>query len=186
MTEIGRRVVHASGSLVPLAFLAGLLTWVHVQGLVLLATAIAAVLEGLRLSGRLEWRVFRQFTREYEADWPAGYALALVGASATVLVFGPRVAVPALLMLTIADPISGVLGSGRLKVKAGYVLLATFGICLGIAGLLRVPPLPALLGAGAATAADGLKPSIRGYVIDDNLSIPIAAAAAMWVGFRLL
>lgn len=186
MTELGRRLVHASGSLVPLAFLAGLLTWVQVQGLVLLATAVAAGLEALRLSGRLDWRVYQQFTREYEANWPAGYALALVGASVTVLAFEPRIAVPAVLMLTIADPISGILSSGRLEVKAGYVLLATFGICLGIAGVLRVPPLPALFGAGAATAADGLKPSIRGYVIDDNLSIPVVAAAAMWVGFRLV
>lgn len=170
----------------PLAYLAGLLTWPQVQGLILATTAVTAVLEGLRLSGRLDWWVYRQFTREYEADWPAGYALALVGASVTVLLFGPRIAVPALLMLTVADPISGVLSSGSLEVKAGYVLLVTFGICLGIAGLLRVPTLPAVLGAGAATAADGLKPRIAGYVIDDNLSIPIAAAAAMWVGFRFL
>ena len=185
MSELGRRLVHASGSLVPLAFLAELVTWRQVQALVLLATGVAAVLEGLRLSGHLDWWIYRQFTREYEANWPAGYALALVGASVTVLAFAPRIAVPAVLMLTIADPISGILGSGRLEVKAGYVLLATFGICLGIAGLLRVPALPALLGAGAATAADGLKPSVKGYVIDDNLSIPVVAAAAMWIGFRL-
>lgn len=185
MSEPGRRLVHASGSLVPLAYVADLLTWGQVQALVLVALSVATVLEGLRLSGRLDWWVYRRFTREYEADWPAGYALALAGAAVTILLFGPRVAVPALLMLTIADPLSGVLGSGSLEVKEGYVLLATFGICLGIAGLLGLGPVPAVLGAGAATTADGVKPRVGGFVIDDNLSIPIGAAAAMWVGLAL-
>lgn len=185
MSEPGRRLVHASGSLVPIGYVLGVLAWPHVQGLVLLATAIATVLEGLRLSGRLDLWVYERFTRDYEADWPAGYALALVGASVTVLAFGPRVAVPALLMLTIADPVSGVLSSGKLAVKQGYVLLATFGISLAIAGLLLVPTIPAVLGATAATVADGVKPTIAGYVIDDNLTIPIGAAAAMQVGFLL-
>ncbi|MFW5965291.1 MAG: dolichol kinase [Halodesulfurarchaeum sp.] len=185
MIEPGRRLVHVSGSAVPLAYVADLIAWRGVQGLVLAALAVATVLEALRLSGRLDWQVYRRLTRDYERDWPAGYALALVGGSVTVLVFEPRVAVPALMMLTIADPISGVLSAGRLRVKRGYVLLATFGVCLGIAGLFAVPPGPALLGAGAATAADGLKPRIRGYVIDDNLTIPIAAAAAMALGFVL-
>ena len=182
MSEPGRRLVHASGSLVPIGYVLSVLTWPQVQALVVLATGIATVLEGLRLSGRLDWWVYHRFTREYETDWPAGYAIALVGATVTVLVFPPQVAVPALLMLTIADPVSGVLSSGKLAVKQGYVLLATFGISLSIAGLLLVPTIPAIMGATAATVADGIKPTIAGYVIDDNLTIPIGAAAAMQVG----
>jgi dolichol kinase len=170
---------------VPLSYVVGLLTWRQVKLVVLLALSIATVLEGLRLSGRLDWWVYRRFTREYERHWPAGYALALLGATITVWAFQPTVAVPALLMLTIADPISGVLSASSLEVKPGYVLLATFGICLGIAGTLRVPPGPALLGAGAATVADGVKPTVAGYVIDDNLTIPIGAALAMQVGLFL-
>ncbi len=185
MNEPGRRLVHVSGSLIPLAYLGGILSWMQVQGIVLLALAIATVLEGLRLSGYLELWVYQRFTREYEANWPAGYALALVGGAVTVLLFQPRVAVPALLMLTIADPISGIISSGRLEVKQGYVLLATFGICVGIAGLLRLGPGPAVLGASAATAADGLKPTIAGYVVDDNLTIPIVAAAGIQAGLLL-
>ncbi|MDR5656110.1 dolichol kinase [Halodesulfurarchaeum sp. HSR-GB] len=182
MSEPGRRLVHASGSLVPIAYVFEVLTWRQVQGLLVLALAVVTVLEGLRLSGRLDWWVYERFTRDYEAHWPAGYALALLGATATVLVFRPTVAVPALLMLTIADPISGVLSSDELAVKQGYVLLVTFGVSLGIAGLLRVPLLAAVLGAGAATVADGVKPTIAGYVIDDNLTIPVAAATAMELG----
>lgn len=162
------------------------MTWIQVQAAVLLAMGITAVLEGLRLSGHLDWWVYQQFTREYEANWPAGYALALVGASVTVLVFEPFVAVPGLLMLTIGDPVSGVLSSGNLEGKQSYVMLAMFGVCLAIAGLLRIPAVPAILGAGGATAADGLKPRIAGYIIDDNLTIPVVASGAMQVGLLLV
>ncbi|MFB6110773.1 MAG: dolichol kinase [Halodesulfurarchaeum sp.] len=186
MSEPGRRLVHASGSVVPLAAVFGVLTWRQVRLLVLLALSVAAALEGLRLSGRLDWWVYRRFTREYERHWPAGYALALVGGTVTAWGFRPAVAIPALLMLTVADPVSGVLSSGDLAIKRGYVLLVTFGICLAIAGALRVPPGPALLGAGTATVADGIKPTVAGYVIDDNLTIPIGAAAAMQAGLLLL
>jgi dolichol kinase len=186
VSEPGRRLVHASGSTVPLLYVLDVLTWPQVQGVVVLAMAIATVLEGLRLSGYLDLWVYEQFTRDYEANWPAGYALALVGATVTVLVFQPLVAVPALLMLTIGDPISGILSSGSLEVKQGYVLLATFGVCLGIAGMLLVPPVPAVLGASGATVADGVKPTIADYVIDDNLTIPVVAAAAMQAGLLLV
>jgi dolichol kinase len=186
VSEPGRRLVHASGSIVPVLYVLQVLTWPQVQGVVVLAMGIATILEGLRLSGYLDLWVYERFTRDYEANWPAGYALALVGATATVLVFQPLVAVPALLMLTIADPISGILSSGSVEVKQSYVLLATFGICLGIAGILLVPPGPALLGASAATVADGVKPTIAGYIIDDNLTIPVFAAAAMQIGLLLL
>ena len=185
MNEPGRRLVHSSGSLIPLLYVFEVITWRQAQGIVLTAMAVATVLEGLRLSGYLDWWVYQAFTREYEKHWPAGYALALVGASVTVLVFEPLVAVPALLMLTIGDPVSGILGGNTLEVKEGYVLLVTFGVCLAIAGLLGIPTGAAVLGAGAATVADGTTPTVRSYVIDDNLTIPIVAAAAMTVGLAL-
>jgi dolichol kinase len=82
-------------------------------------------------------------------------------------------------MLTIGDPVSGVLSRGVLAVKQVYVLLAMFGTCLAIASVLLVPFWPAVAGSVAATAADGFKPTVAGRVVDDNLSIPIVAATAM-------
>jgi hypothetical protein len=96
------------------------------------------------------------------------------------------VAVPAMLMLTVADPTSGLLSSGTLRpAKQGWVLLATFGV----ATLLAVPfvtSLAAVLGGIAATVADGVKPVVRGYVIDDNLTIPVSAAVTMYVAVQFL
>ena len=181
MSELGRRLVHVSGTTIPVLYLLEVLRWTQVKYLLLAAAVIALVLEGLRLSGHLDVWVYQRFTRDYEQERVAGYALALVGAAITGWLFEPFVAVPALLMLTIADPVSGVLSRDTLAIKQGFVLLATFGICLAIASLLRVPFWPALAGAGAATLADGVKPSVGGRVLDDNLTIPVFAAVAMQV-----
>ncbi|MFC3477765.1 dolichol kinase [Halobacterium litoreum] len=181
MSELGRRLVHASGAVVPAAYLASVVQWAVVQWLLVVGSVIALVLEALRLSGRVNWRIFDALTRDYEQDNPAGYALYVLSSTATAWLFAPAIAVPALLMLMLADPASGLLSRGELGVKRGWVLLATFGICLGIASLLDVPFAAAVAGALAATLADGATPVVRGYVIDDNASIPLGAAAAMWL-----
>ncbi|MFB6267454.1 MAG: dolichol kinase [Halodesulfurarchaeum sp.] len=186
MSEPGRRLVHASGSLVPGAYLAGLLTWEAVRWLLLAGLVLAAVLEALRLRDRLDWWIYRRLTREYEDEAVAGYALAVFGAAVTGWLFPPGVAVPALLMLTLADPASGLLSRDELGIKRSYVLLAMFGLCLAIASLLLVPFWPAVAGAAAATAADGVKPTVGEWVIDDNLTIPTVAAAAMHVGLLVV
>ncbi len=170
----------------PALYLLDLVTWQQLQGLLVLGSASALVLEIVRLFVGLNWRIFDELTREYEQENLAGYALYAFGMTATALAFKPRVAVPAILMLTIADPISGVLGSGELGVKAAHTLLVTFAVCVTIASLLGLPLLAAVLGALVATLADGVKPVVAGYVIDDNLTIPIGAGVAMFVGVRYL
>lgn len=184
MSELERRLVHASGSAIPIAALLGV-EWTVVRWFLLAGTAAAAVLEALRLTGRLEWVVFERLTREYEQRAIAGYALYALGLTLTAWLFVPTVAVPAMLMLTVADPISGLLSRGELGVKRSHVLLATFGICLAIASLLWVSLVPALAGALAATVADGVKLRLGTWVLDDNLAIPVGAAAAMTVAAAL-
>ncbi len=170
----------------PALYLLDLVTWQQLQELLVLGSASALVLEIVRLFVGLNWRIYDELTREYEQENLAGYALYAFGMTATALAFEPRVAVPAILMLTIADPISGVLGSGELGVKAAHTLLVTFAVCVTIASLLGLPLLAAVLGALVATLADGVKPVVAGYVIDDNLTIPIGAGVAMFVGVRYL
>jgi dolichol kinase len=183
--EIERRLVHVTGTLAPASYLVGVFTWREL-GLVLLGGAVlAALLEAGRLSGRLDLSIYDRLTREYEQDNVAGYALYVVSVAFVVVLFEPRVGVPAVLALAIADPISGLLGSGELReVKQGYVLLVTFGVATGLASFF-VPPLAAVLSGLATALADGVKSSVRGYVLDDNLTIPPAAAVAMAVGLEL-
>jgi dolichol kinase len=191
MGEIRRRLVHVAGAGFPGLYLLdrelGLgIGWAGVRTLLVTATLVAAVIEGVRLSGRLpdriEDRVFEPLVRPYERDNAAGYALFLLGAT-VASAFPPTAAVPAMLMLAIADPISGVLSAGSIA-KRAHVVLATFGVCTLLA-LPFVSSIPAVAGAVTATVADGHKPVIRTYVIDDNLTIPIGAAAAITLGLHV-
>lgn len=185
--EIVRRMVHASGTAVPLAYLfVPQFEWIHVQALLVGGLSVALGLEIVRLVVGLDWWIYEKLTRKYEQDNLAGYFLAVFSMAVVALAFEPTIAVPAILMLTIADPVSGLLGSGELRTaKDVTVLLTTFGV----ATLLAVPFVPALaavLGGAAATIADGIKPVIRGYVIDDNLSIPLASAVVMYAAIEFL
>ncbi len=184
--EVKRRLVHVSGTGLPGAYLLGLVTWQQLAGF-RRRFGVALVLEAIRLFVGLDWRIYDELTREYEQDNLAGYALYFFGMTATAWVFEPRVAIPAMLMLTIADPISGLLGSGELgRSRRLDDSLIMFAVCLLIASGLGLPLRAAVLGAVAATLADGVKPVIAGYVIDDNLTIPLGAAVAIFVALRYL
>jgi dolichol kinase len=184
--ETGRRLVHASGAVVPGLYLVDLLTWGQVRYLLLVGILAVVLLEDLRLGGNIDWRIFDHLTREYERDSIAGYALYVVSGAVAGLTFGPQVAVPAIFMLTLADPISGVLSTGELRtVKRARVLVAMFVASTALA-VPFVPPAVAVLGGLGAMVADGVKPIYRGYVLDDNLTIPLFAGGAMALGVRVL
>lgn len=180
--EVKRRLIHASGGVFPLIYVIGFVTWPQLRLLYLGGLLITGILEFLRLVVGVEWWLFQELTREYEQTNLAGYALYIASSATVILVFEPRFAVPAVLMLAIADPVSGYLGADELRtIKRPHVLGVTFGLGALIAAPF-VPPLAIFLGALAVTVADGVKPVIAGYVIDDNLTIPIGAAVAMWIG----
>ena len=190
--EIGRRFVHASGALVPGAYLldahvleTGSVTWGVIQTVAVAGLAVTAALETARLHGGLEHTIYDRLTREYERDSIAGYALYVVGATITVFAFEPTVAVPALFMLTLGDPISGMLSSDGLRpIARPRVLVGMFTVCFLIAYPF-VSLLAATAGALGAALADGVKPIERGYVVDDNLTIPVVAASAMWAALAV-
>jgi len=182
--ELRRRGVHASGAGLPALFLLGVLTWTQTRwALVALSLAVSA-LEFVRLGLGYEWDLFDELAREYERDNVAGYALFAYSQTAVAWLTVPAVAVPGMLMLTIGDPVSGVLGSRDGPTgKRWPVLGAMFAVCFLLAApfTARVSDLPLAVGAAAAAAAgatlaDGFKPVLAGYVVDDNLSIPPAAA----------
>ena len=185
--EFKRRLVHASGTGLPLLYVLEFVTW-RQFGLVMLAcSAVAAILEFVRLVVGLDWAIYDELTRPYEQENLAGYGLYMFSITAVVLVFAPHIAVPAALMLTIGDPISGLLSQTRAagEPKRPRTLAAMFAVCLAVSLPLLVPTAGVAVGvaaaiaaSAAATVADGFTPVIRGYVVDDNASIPVAAAVA--------
>ncbi len=192
--EAARRLVHVGGAVFPLAYLidlhvlpnADLLTWPRLQVVYLLGSALAIILETVRLGIGLDWWIYRRLTRDYEQDNPAGYALYTLGATVAVVVFEPPIAIPAILALAFVDPISGALSRrGHRETKRSSVLAVTFALSAVLA--LAFVPLPAaLLGGVAVMVADGVKPTIAGYVLDDNFTIPVAASVAMWAGLQAI
>ncbi|MCU4743154.1 dolichol kinase [Halobacteria archaeon AArc-m2/3/4] len=187
--ELKRRLVHASGSgLVALYLLANYLelglTWQRFRILMVVLAVGTLALEFLRLRVGLEWWIYEKLTREYEQDQIAGYGLYMISMAAVVLVFPSEIALPAMLMLALGDPISGAVSDDTLKrVKSPTVLVTMFVVCTVIAWPFLAPlatlaPIAAALGA---TIADGVTVKIRDFVLDDNLTIPIYAAVAAWV-----
>lgn len=194
MTEIGRRIVHASGALAPLVYLVGLVTWDQLRVLLAIGLGVAVVLEIVRLRIGLDWWIYENLTRAYEREQVAGYALYMVGMATVAWLFEPVVAVPAMFMLTIGDPIGGLLGSGGLRRKSPTTMAAVFVVCFVLAVPvtvlhLRGPVegvLVATIGAAIATLADGIPMRFAGRIVDDNLTIPLGAGVGMWLAILVL
>jgi len=184
--ELKRRLVHASGAgLVALWLLADALelgvTWAQFRLLMVVLAVGAIGLEFLRLRVGLEWWLYEKLTREYEADQFAGYGYYMVSMTIVVLLFQPAIALPAMLMLALGDPISGALSDDTLRrVKRPPVLAATAGVMLVLA-VPFLPPAAAVAAAIGGTVADGVKITYGDFVLDDNLTIPIYAAVAAWL-----
>ena len=185
--ELKRRAVHASGAgLVALYVLADALelglTWDRF-GLLLIALALGTIgLEFLRLRVGLEWWIYEKLTRDYEQDQFAGYGYYMVSMTVVVLAFDPEIALSAMLMLALGDPISGAISADTLRrVKRPSVLVATLFVMTALAlPFLYDQPAVALAAGLGATIADGVKVTYRDFVLDDNLTIPIYAGVAAW------
>lgn len=184
--DLGRRLMHVAGTAFPALYLLPAVTWTHVSLVMLGATAIAAALELGRLRFGLDLFLY-DYLREYEQDSVAAYLQFMVSGTAVALLFEPRVAIPALLMLTLADPVAGAASIDELRrVKHPRALVTMFLAC----ALLTVPfvgdsPPAVVLGGLGGMLADGVKPIVRGVVVDDDLTIAPAGALGIWLGLEL-
>ena len=186
--ELKRRLVHASGAgLVALYLLAEYLefglTWNRFRLLMVVLAVGTIVLEVLRLRVGLDWWIYEKLTREYEQDQIAGYGLYMISMTAVVLLFEPRIALPAMLMLALADPISGAFSEDTLKrVKRPTVLVVMFVVSTALAlPFFADRPEVAIAAGLGATIADGIKVTYGDFVLDDNLTIPVYAAVLAWL-----
>ena len=186
--ELKRRLVHASGAgLVALYLLANALelglTWPRFQVLMVVLALGAIGLEFLRLRVGLEWWIYEKLTREYEQDQFAGYGYYMVSMTVAVLLFPEEIALPAMLMLAIGDPISGLVSDNTLKrVKHPKTLVTMFVVSTALAlPFFPDSPLVAVAAALGATIADGVKLQFGDFIVDDNLTIPIYASVLAYL-----
>jgi dolichol kinase len=191
--ELKRRLVHSSGAgLVALYLLASFLelglTWDRFRVLMVILALGVIGLEFLRLRVGLDWAIYDKLTREYEQDQFAGYGYYMVSMAVAVLVFQPAIALPAMLMLAIGDPISGAVSDDTLKTVKGPTVLITMFVVSAVlaAPFLYEAPLAVLAAALGATIADGVKVRIGDFIVDDNLTIPIYASVLAYLALEFL
>ncbi|MBN1323725.1 MAG: hypothetical protein JW986_06975 [Methanotrichaceae archaeon] len=185
--EIRRKSIHLTGLSVP----AGIVLFgeAATAALIALALVVALILEALRLRGRIRLPE----VRAREKDRVAGYFYYILGSLVTVIAFPATVAICAMLMLSLGDAASGLLGSvlrgsdvrggGPWRIKPFPIVAGMFLACFAIGALssrYTMIPWPIYAaGAAGATIADSVPLFLGRLPIDDNLTIPIYAGTAM-------
>lgn len=126
------------------------------------------------------FRLFRWFASPRELARIASSTWYVVGVVILCLFFPPNVWVPAVLVLALGDPAAAYVGRrwGKRKLGGGTVLGSTAFYVVTAAVLASFCSLPqALTIAACVTAVEALPR----FVVDDNVTIPISAAAFLWL-----
>jgi dolichol kinase len=186
--EIRRKSIHITGLSVPVGIL--VLGRVYTGMMIALALAVALLLE----VGRLKGKIRLPEVRDHEEEKVAGYIYYIVGSLLTVILFQPMIAVVAMLMLSLGDAVSGLIGSvlensnvrgcnERWRVKPIPIVTGMFLTCIAIgylsSGLTGLPLQVYVAGAVGATVADSVALIFCHRNLDDNLTIPLFAGALM-------
>jgi dolichol kinase len=187
--EVRRKLIHLTGLTVPACILLFGIT--VAAAFVAVAMTVALVLEFLRLRGLLALPA----VREGEQARVAGYVYYILGSLLTLLFFPPMIALTAILMLSLGDTASGIigsvlqgsevrdLGSNVRKVKPLPAGLGIFFVSLLVgyisSSVTDLPFVVYLAGAVGATFADVYPVFLGGRALDDNFTIPLYASVMM-------
>jgi dolichol kinase len=179
-----RRLFHAANGLA-VALLPGALGLARAPVLwvlgILLVVVLAADIARLRVTklNALFFRMLPALASPREAVGIASSTWYLVGVFLTYALFPMRVAVPGILVLALADPAAGTLGRLYGKRRLGH------GTWVGSAAFLTVAfaVLAFHLGPVAGLAAALMVAMVEAvpWRLDDNLTVPVAAAFAAWL-----
>ncbi len=180
-SEPGRRLIHLGSSVVPIGY------WIlgREAGIIFIAvlTVTMILIEVARIYTAWGRRFYQRFlgavTRPLEERRPTGATYVFLGALLTAILYTPKVAVLAMLFMSVGDSTAAFIGRryGRIRIgkKSLEGTMACFVACL----LLTLPfglTLPTAIG-GAATAA--LTELVPRPFWNDNLAIPVFSGAAM-------
>lgn len=186
--EIKRKTIHITGLSVPVGIV--VFGKIYTAGMIALALGVALILE----VGRLRGRINLPATRDHEQEKVAGYIYYIFGSLVTVALFQPMIALTSMLMLSLGDAVSGLVGSVlmnanvreknvRWRFKPLPIVASMFLACMVIgylsSGLTRLPWEIYLFGALGATLADSMALVVCNRGLDDNLTIPIFSGIMM-------
>ena len=186
--EIRRKAIHLSGLSVPFGLLVFGRTFT--AAMIALALVAALALERQRLKGKISLPE----ERVQEKDKVASYIYYIMGSLLCVLLFPLMIAVTAMLLLSLGDTVSGLVGSVLAKAdvrsrremwccKPMPIVSAMFSACLFIgylaSGITRLSFPVYFAGAVGATVADCVAIIIHNKGLDDNFTIPVFSGLLM-------
>ena len=172
-----RKLFHITGSIIPVVYL------LTDKQTALIVTAglfvVDIVLEIMRIKGFMNVTFIENNMKKEESNRLSGSFFYILSGLITIILFEKNIAVSSLFILSIADPLSSLIGSrfGRVRFlgkslegtmtffAVAFLILRVFSFSIPIAA------------AGAAIAA--LTELFSTRFIDDNLSIPLGTALAM-------
>lgn len=179
-----RRIFHAGNALV-VAFLPptlGLSRWVVASllgGVVVAMLAWdVARLRSVELNA-LFFRWFPSLASDRERTQVASSTWYALGLMLVIALFPPAISVPSVLVLGLADPAASTVGRiwGRKRIGKGTVLGTTVFVVVAAAVLAPFVGLQRAMAAALIVAAVEILP----WRLDDNLTVPLAAGAALWL-----
>jgi dolichol kinase len=172
-----RKLFHLTGSIIAIVYL------LTDRQTALIVTAglfvVDIILETLRIKGFMKVAFIEENMKKEESKRVSGSFFYILSGLITIIFFEKNIAVSSLFILSIADPLSSLLGSrfGRVRFLekslegtmtffiVAFLILRVFSFSIPIAA------------AGAAIAA--LTELFSSQFIDDNLSIPLVTATAL-------
>lgn len=196
--ELQRKVFHAAGSLIALAYFF-MDRETAIIGLAII-NAIFLTVEWLRLSGIIS--LPEMLLRPHETKQVAAYIYFQVAALISIIAFEKTIAITAILMLALGDTASGLAGAlmnggnvrynrQKFNVKPFPIMAVMCLVCVLIGVILRSLPLAPdmndisirvyVAGALGATLGDAIPLRIQGNPIDDNLLIPLLSGVFMTI-----
>ena len=187
--EAARKVIHGAAGTAA-ALVAWLLPPLPARGLLIAAALVALAIDlmRLRLSGvdRLFRRTVGTMLRPVERHRLTGATTLALGAALAALIFPGSIAAIGILYAAIGDAVASLIGSrlGRRTYRRGRTVegtLAFFAAALAIGYVVSGTDFAAATVAALAVTLVEAAP----VPIDDNVSIPVAGAAAYWLAIWL-
>jgi len=143
----------------------------------------------------LSWFLNQLEREKHMKTWPGkGVVFFITGALLVVALFEKDIAIASLLILTLGDGISPLVGIhyGRIRHPFSNIkfiegtiagaMAAFLGIMLfTTAGLISIQPLEALLASLIAMFIEGIEIKLKWDLNDDNIILPIISAIIIWL-----
>ncbi|MBD3310518.1 hypothetical protein GF351_04825 [Candidatus Woesearchaeota archaeon] len=180
--EIRRQLFHLTGGTAALALIwAGMLTPLALICIILLGLLLSSASRNRQIPG-VHWFLQRFARKEEMRTVPGkGPLTFLLGMLIALVLFQRQVALASIAILIYADSISHLVGRyyGRIRhpfTDKKFIEGAAAGAFAGFLGaVLFVDPVHAFTASTGAMLMEGLEINIRGFRMDDNLTIPVVS-----------